>query len=254
MVMTDPAAAEKTLIVHAQSQARPDIRPMPVRRAWMDATPQRFAYRCLPLNIANSHGWEIALPGAVEAVWDGGDAQSALTVSPAPDAPPNMALSHFGCAILTFPVHALFQTPPGHDLWVMGPPNRPKDGVFPLCGVIEADWSPYGFTMNWRLTRPGLPVRFDKNEPFCAFFLIPRGLQETVVPRFAAPDPQDPLLGEHLAWRDSRADFLTELPREGSEAQAERWQKSYFRGDLPRGGKGAPDHRTQLKLKPFAAD
>jgi Family of unknown function (DUF6065) len=30
-----------------------------MERAWMDATDQRFAYRCLPLNIANAHGWEI---------------------------------------------------------------------------------------------------------------------------------------------------------------------------------------------------
>ena len=28
-------------------------------RAWMDATPHSFAYRCLPLTVANSHGWEI---------------------------------------------------------------------------------------------------------------------------------------------------------------------------------------------------
>lgn len=252
--MTDSAANEKTLIVHAHPDARPDIRPMAVRRDWMDATPDRFAYRCLPLNIANSHGWEIRLPAGLEAVWDGGDAQSAIRVAPDADAPSNMALSHFGCGILTFPVHALFQAPPGFDLWVTGPPNRPKDAIAPLSGVIEADWSPYGFTMNWRFTRPGLAVRFEKGEPFCAFFLVPRGLQESVSPRFAAPDPEDPFYRDHLAWRDSRADFLSELPREGSGAQAERWQKSYFRGDLPRGGKGAADHRTQLKLKPFATD
>ena len=35
------------------------IRPAPVEREWMDDSDQRFAYRCLPLNIANAHGWEI---------------------------------------------------------------------------------------------------------------------------------------------------------------------------------------------------
>ena len=28
-------------------------------RAWMDSTDRRFAYRCLPLSIANSMGWEV---------------------------------------------------------------------------------------------------------------------------------------------------------------------------------------------------
>jgi hypothetical protein len=31
-----------------------DIRPAPVERPWMEATDQRFAYRCLPLNVTAS--------------------------------------------------------------------------------------------------------------------------------------------------------------------------------------------------------
>ena len=49
-----------------------DIRPAPVERPWMEATDQRFAYRCLPLNIANAFGWEILCPSAFTAGWDGG--------------------------------------------------------------------------------------------------------------------------------------------------------------------------------------
>ena len=33
-----------------------DIRPAPADREWMDNIDQRFAYRCLPLSIANAHG------------------------------------------------------------------------------------------------------------------------------------------------------------------------------------------------------
>src|SRR3954454_16507116 len=46
---------------------RPDplpVRPAPLTRAWMDAVPDNHAYRCLPLNIANSHGWELLSPCA----------------------------------------------------------------------------------------------------------------------------------------------------------------------------------------------
>ena len=50
----------------------PLIRPAPATRACMDATPGSFAYRCLPLNIANAHGWEVLSPCAFDAVWDGG--------------------------------------------------------------------------------------------------------------------------------------------------------------------------------------
>ena len=40
---------------------------------------------------------------------------------------------------------------------VQGPINRPKDGIAALPGIIETDWSPYSFTMNWMFTRPGTP-------------------------------------------------------------------------------------------------
>ena len=40
----------------------PLIRPAPQSRAWMDET-QGFAYRCLPLTIANTTGWFITEAG-----------------------------------------------------------------------------------------------------------------------------------------------------------------------------------------------
>jgi uncharacterized protein DUF6065 len=46
-----------------------DIRPAPIEREWMDATNQRFAYRCLPVNIANAHGWEILCPTSFTMNW-----------------------------------------------------------------------------------------------------------------------------------------------------------------------------------------
>ena len=36
------------------------IRPAPVDRHWMEESDRRFAYRCLPLNIANTHGWRFS--------------------------------------------------------------------------------------------------------------------------------------------------------------------------------------------------
>ena len=41
--------------------------PMTIRaaeraREWIDALPERYAYRCLPLAIANQVGWEILNP------------------------------------------------------------------------------------------------------------------------------------------------------------------------------------------------
>jgi len=96
-----------------------DILPAPVGRDWMDSTGQRFAYRCLSLNIANAHGWEILCDSGFDAIWNGGATQAAITVTADHGTKPPV-VSHFGHAVLTFHVSCLFQTDTGHDLMVQG--------------------------------------------------------------------------------------------------------------------------------------
>jgi hypothetical protein len=135
------------LIAHVIDGHQVDIRPAPVERDWMEATNQRFAYRCLPLNIANAYGWEVLCNASFLAMWTGGSTIDAIVIEPEPGtiAP---AVSHFGHGILTFHLPCLFRTEPGAELMVQGPINRPKDGIAALSGIIETDWSPYSFTMN----------------------------------------------------------------------------------------------------------
>ena len=59
------------LTAYIQPGWKPYIRPAPTSRAWMDAT-SAFAYRCLPLTIANAHGWELLSPAGLSAIWNGG--------------------------------------------------------------------------------------------------------------------------------------------------------------------------------------
>src|ERR1043166_4506215 len=40
-------------------------------RDWMDASPGKFAYRCLPLTICNQTGWWVGNPVPFTAIWDG---------------------------------------------------------------------------------------------------------------------------------------------------------------------------------------
>ena len=60
------------LICYPTSGAAPKLAPAPVERDWMERTNAGFAYRCLPLNIANAHGWLILNAAPFVAEWDGG--------------------------------------------------------------------------------------------------------------------------------------------------------------------------------------
>jgi hypothetical protein len=231
---------------------RPLIRPAPASRPWMDATPESFAYRCLPLNIANAHGWEVLNPHGFEAVWDGRLDTGGITVRQDGGGEAHQApVSLFGQGVLTFHLEAIIRTPPGWNLWIGGSPNRAKDAIAPLGGVIETDWSPFTFTMNWRFTRPGQPIRFEAMEPFCFLFPVQRAALEAFEPALAPLDA-DPATAERFkAWSEARDGFHAEMIANPPKTPSARWQKHYYRGVDVTGQALVDDHRTKLRLKDF---
>lgn len=226
------------------------IRPAPPEREWMDDSDQRFAYRCLPLNIANAHGWELLCNSSFSAIWDGHPTKEAILFR-SRDGKPLPAVSHFGKGILTFHVACLFETDPGVDLLATGPINRPKDGISPLTGIVETDWSPYSFTMNWQFTRPGTRVHFSADEPFCHIFPVKRGELEAISPTLRRLSEKPELEREYKLWSADRNHFNETLGEPGSKASQEKWQKSYFRGTCPSGKPGPEGHRSKLRLRQF---
>ena len=146
---------EKTQTITAFEISKQDdmpIEPAPVEREWMEEK-RRFAYRCLPLTIANQCGWIIRNPTSFTAFWNGGSEISDLKVdfNDKPSVGKNASLednygssvvtvsaslsesnsessdsnredtrisSHFGFGVVTFSLPCLFRTPRGVNLWV----------------------------------------------------------------------------------------------------------------------------------------
>jgi hypothetical protein len=236
------------LLCYPLGDRRPNIRPAPRSRDWMDRTPDEYAYRCLPLAIANQHGWELLSDGTHEAIWNGGDGLDDMDVSSSDGA--TAAASHFGHGILTFHVSCILRTEPGINLWICGSANRHKDGIAPLSGLIEADWMPYTFTMNWQFTRANHRVRFEEGEPICSFFPVPRGLVESAEPEFRSLDSDPATRDDYRTWSADR-DKLNDQIRKNLETARERgWQKNYFQGRRP-DGERFRHHQTKLQVKPF---
>lgn len=230
----------------------PRIRPASSRRQWMDATPESFAYRCLPLSIANAHGWELLSACGFSAEWDGGAGAECVQVTSDPGTPSHEApVSLFGQGVVTFHVAALFRTPPGWNLWIGGPPNEAKDGIAPLGGIIETDWSPYSFTMNWRFTRAHHRIRFEENEPIAHFFPVERGGVERFDARVAPIDEAPALKAQFETWSASRDAFHREMANHPPADPSDKWQKLYYRGIDPDGTTGPHSHQIKLRICPF---
>jgi Family of unknown function (DUF6065) len=221
----------------------------PIERDWMDATSQRFAYRCLPLNIANQMGWFLTSPCSFELYWYGGSDKSDIQLRFL-DIPDPSVTTHFGFGVLTFSLPYLFRTPPETNLWVKGPSNMPKDGIQALEGVIETDWAFSTFTMNWKVTRPGEWIRFSAGEPVCMVVPVPRGFAEHLAPITTPLTKNEELHAKYRAWEASRSNFLTGLNTKDPDAVKRGWQKDYFQGKQSEGGT-FDGHQTKLEIQDF---
>lgn len=236
------------------------------QREWMNATGERFAYRCLPMVMANQAGWMIANPIDFTVTWNGGGRcedlsisfgdvqpinQFAFQISASPTQNPSddRIKSHFGSGIVTFSIPYLFRTPPEVNLWVKGPSNYVKDGACPLEGIVETDWSAATFTMNWKLTRPGLIVEFKRGEPICMIVPVQRGLAEGLTAHQSDITTNPKLESEYKTWNHRRGHFNEALAQNRSPNKS-GWEKDYFQGRGP-SGDYFEAHQTQIGLKEF---
>lgn len=240
------------LSCYALHDHAPTLRAARSQRPWMDRFRDRHPYRCLPLSIANAHGWEALCPAPIEIEWNGGPEADDLTIralKPLPGGRPAdyFCRSHFTRGVVTFHLDYLLQTEPGWALLATGPFNQPKDNIYPLTGVVETDWLPYPFTMNWQVLRPGR-VMFEEGEPFCFFFPVDMRSIADCTPEIRRLSDEPELNRQHEAFRASREEFKQRIHAGDAASIKQAWQKHYFVGRHPDGTK-IEEHVNKLRLQ-----
>jgi hypothetical protein len=230
------------------------VEPAALKRKWMTDTREEYAYRCLPLNIANQHGWAIYPNRDIIALWTGDETNSKDSVKVLEN-PDKLAVSHFGHGILTFSFPFLIRLDPGYSLYISGAPNHHIKGIQPCTGIFEADWATYSFTMNWRFTHANVPVVFSRHDPMMFFFPVPRNIVNETETKFSdLQDQESEYIEQYKMFTEKRGEFnnrLTDDPDGNKEDYPDGWQKHYFRGLYPDGTKCPFDHKTKLKPSSF---
>ena len=220
------------------------------QREWMENTPLKFAYRCLPLTIANQTGWWIYNPVGFTAIWNGqptvGSVQFVFDSDPGTWS--TWINDQFGRGIMTWNVPFLFRTKPmGTRLLVSGPANYFKHGVQALMAIVESDWIYMSFTMNWKITSSRLPIRFDQGEPLLQVMPISGNLfsdleEAKVTYMKLEKDPE--IFHAYRTWNESRLKLIAD--KKASIARGDLWQKDYFVGRDISGNPTTSGHKTKL--------
>lgn len=222
------------------------------KREWVDQTQQKFGYRCLPLTMTNQYGWNILCPSAFSAIWNGTNDYDSIKIKY--DDPVsnqyNFASSHFGNGVMTMNFDYIFRTSPDVDIYVKGPANNPKDGIHALEGIIETDWLPFTFTMNWKFTRPFKEVRFELNEPIATFFPVQRGFLEQFHTKFVSINESPEFAELYKEYSVKRTNFNNGQFNDDDEKE-NGWQKFYFQGKDASGCKHIDNHKSNVRVMDF---
>jgi len=200
-----------------------EVVPLPAKRQWMNDTQESYAYRCVPLTVANTYGWAVINPNDFTAEWNGNDSFNSVTVK-FEDGVHGYASSHFGSGILTIHVDFIIKTEENISIFVRGTPNMIANDITPLDGLIETDWLPFTFTFNFKFNKPGV-AHFKAGDPLFSFFPVERGFIESF--EVSEQDIRQDLAlhSEYEAYSASRQNYLQN--NDGN------FQKYYAKGMSP---------------------
>jgi hypothetical protein len=234
-----------------------EVRPGIKKRQWMDDTVDSYAYRCLPLTIANCTGWDFLAPCDFIIHWNGSDHKDGLTIEYYDDTQ-RFADSSFGYGIATFHTGYLVRTSEGVDTYVTGPPNTFYDYMAPCSGVVETYWLPFTFTMNWKLYYPG-SYHFNKGDSLA--FIFPIQHEFNIETEIKDISENKKLEEDFNVWSGERMQFIETANRVDETQEkinnidpdipSSQWEKTYYTGH-DRFGKKEKSHVISRKFPHFS--
>ncbi len=208
------------------------IVPLAMKRNWMTDSKYKFAYKCLPLNIANQYGFAVLSPADFTVDYWGGDDGNAVDVMVHSDDPQikENIVSYLGEKTVTIHLDFCLQTPEGYSTYIRGIANETKDGIKYLDAIVETDWLPYTFSYSFVVTSPGI-YEFKKNEPLFMFFPIERNTVENFTLRNQSIKTNDDFYKDFSEYANSR-NKLTFDVKDG-KVEGPHFQRFYQEGRGP---------------------
>ncbi len=121
-------------------------------------------YYCLPLVIGNQTGFVFRSTRDFDATWAGGDAPATIMWID-DDLPMKQDVTtQFSHGIISIQNQFWIRTAPGISVMTIQPPNAYIHGLVAMTGVVETDNIRRDFTLNLRITTPGIVVSVRKGD------------------------------------------------------------------------------------------
>ena len=163
--------------VYPESRNAASIVQLPVKRQWMDETPNKHAYQCMPLSLANSLGWGISFPEDISFIWDGICDTTADHVKIISGN--KYCFTSRGNATISFNTYLTVVTEENVTTLVMPVPNEFNENAQCFTNLISTSFFKSSIPIAWRITKPNVEIIIPAGTPVATIVPISLGaLQE----------------------------------------------------------------------------
>ena len=114
-----------------------DIKPMSIKRDWMDVTSEGHAYRCFPVTQSNVIGWSLSCVKDIEFIWDGVNDQTPDHVKVFS---PEGAYSGRGQSSISLNTGLVFRTDKDVSIFTINPVNYFSDEFETMSSLITTSF------------------------------------------------------------------------------------------------------------------
>jgi hypothetical protein len=158
-------------------QTQPDlgiVKPLTIKRDWMDNTWESHAYKCFPVGLTNQLGWSISFPEDISFIWDGINDSNAEHVKILSGE--KYAYAGRANATISFKTGVRLVTDQSISILCMPVPNLFFDGATPFTTIISSSFFPTDIPVAWMITKPNEIITIKAGTPITS--MIPINLND----------------------------------------------------------------------------
>jgi hypothetical protein len=155
--------------VYCQNQSV-NIKQTRIKRDWMEKTAEKHAYKCFPVSLANTIGYELSLPVDVTFVWDGINDSSAdhVKVLSGEEFISNSRAN----ATVSFKTGIVIKSDTNISFLHMPVPNMFNDLYQTFTSIISTSFFDQEFPSAIRILKADKAITIKANEPFATLLPI----------------------------------------------------------------------------------
>jgi len=160
----------KSIHVHKEIHKSANIEQLQVKRLWMDETPNKHAYQCMPISLANSLGWGISFPEDISFIWDG-------VCDTTPDhvkilKGKKYCFASRGNATISFNTYLTVVTEEDVTTLVMPVPNEFNENAQCFTNLISTSFHKAPIPIAWRILKPNTEITIPAGTPVATIIPI----------------------------------------------------------------------------------